>query len=211
MELQLDFSSHLPQRYLPSFDRIVSLLTQTVPDFPRGGAMLTRQGKGTFVIKVYDKTKAEKLMGKKIEYYYEGDKSQKKVSIPIQERKKKDQYVNPKYITMTGFDRFPAEQISNEQIDRALSNFGKILVPTQDVYGGDIFLTGKKKVRLDLDKGEDIPREFFIEFSTNGKKFNTSIRVFYKDQPYFCKKCMVKHIGDCPEWRKMKEEEAKVK
>ena len=120
MELQLDFSSHLPQRYLPSFDRIVSLLTQTVPDFPRGGAMLTRQGKGTFVIKVYDKTKAEKLMGKKIEYYYEGDKSQKKVSIPIQERKKKDQYVNPKYITMTGFDRFPAEQISNEQIDRGL-------------------------------------------------------------------------------------------
>ena len=80
MDLQIDFAAFLPQMYLPTYDKVISLLTQTVPDFPRGGAMLTRVGKGVFSIKVYDKTKAEKLLGKKIEYYYEGDKSTKNLT-----------------------------------------------------------------------------------------------------------------------------------
>ena len=78
MDLQIDFAAFLPQMYLPTYDKVISLLTQTVPDFPRGGAMLTRAGKGVFSIKDFDKTKAEKMLGKRIEYYYEEGKSTKK-------------------------------------------------------------------------------------------------------------------------------------
>ena len=210
MELQIDFSQHLPKHLTPGYDKVVSLLTQTVSEWPRGSAMLTRENKGIFSIKLWDKTKAEKLVGKKIEFYYEGDKSAKKVTVTIEDKPKFLKYQNPKYITMTGFNRFPAEKVSNEQLDQILKNYGDIIVPTQDVFA-DLFLTGKKKVRIDLNKGMDLPRNLFIEFSDSGRKFSTSIRCFYKDQPYLCKRCSEQHVGDCPEWLKEKFENEKVK
>ena len=211
MELVLDFSAHLPEHLTPSYNKVVSLLTQTVSEFPRGAAMLTKERKGVFVIKVWDKSKGEKLLGKKVEYYYEEEKSNKKVTIFIQERSKSMRFVNPKYVTMTGLNFFPASQVTNEQLDKILSNFGEILVPTQDVFA-NIFLTGKKKVRIDLTKEKDIPRELFVEFESEaGKKHSTSIRCFYKGQPYQCKRCRVKHTGDCPEWIEEKNQKEKVK
>ena len=69
----MDFPSFLPQIYLPTYHKVISPLTHTVPDYPRGGAMVTRAGKGVFSIKVYDKNKVRKLLGKKLGYYYEGD------------------------------------------------------------------------------------------------------------------------------------------
>ena len=43
---------------------------------------------------------------------------------------------------MTGFDRYPLDK---KDIDNALRAFGKILVSTDDVYRGNIYLTGKKE------------------------------------------------------------------
>ena len=211
MELQLDFSSHLPEHLTPGYDKVVSLLTQTVPQWPRGAAMLTRERKGIFNIKIWDKSKAALLLGQKVEYYYEGDKSSKKVSVKIQERPKNMRYKNPKYVTMMGFDRYPAEKISNEQLDTILSNYGSLIVRTQDVFA-DVFLTGKKKARIDLNKDLDIPRDMFAEFSgEDGKKFSITIRTYYKEQPYLCKRCRVNHVGDCPEWVAQKLENERVK
>ena len=108
---------------------------------------------------------------------------------------------------MTGFNRYPLDQLDNKDIDNTLSAFGRIIVPTGDVYGGNFFLTGKKKVKIDLNQGKTIPRDLFIEFKTDkGKTHSTSIRTYYKGQPYYCKRCSVKHVGDCPEWLKDKEE-----
>ena len=109
MDLQLDFSTVLPEHLTPNFNKVVTILTQTLSDFPRGGAMLTKERRGVYAIKVYDKTKAEKLLGKKVEYYFEGDKSTKKVVITIQQKPAHFRYKNPKYVTMVGFDKFPTE------------------------------------------------------------------------------------------------------
>ena len=105
MELQIDFTQSLPQHLAPNFDKVVSLLTQTVKEFPRGSALLTRGRKGVFEIKIWDKTRGEKLLGKKIDYYYEGDKSQKKVTVQIEQKPVSLRYKNPRYITITGFER----------------------------------------------------------------------------------------------------------
>ena len=212
MDLQLDFSTVLPEHLTPNFNKVVTILTQTLSDFPRGGAMLTKERRGVYAIKVYDKTKAEKLLGKKVEYYFEGDKSTKKVVITIQQKPAHFRYKNPKYVTMVGFDKFPAEKIENSQLDKILSAFGTIIVPTDDVYAADIFLTGKKKCRIDLDKEVDIPRDLFVEFAAEpDKKHGTSIRVFYKDQPYFCRRCSERHVGNCPEWEIEQSEKQTVK
>ena len=211
MDLILDFGAQLTEHLAPSYNKVVSLLTQTVPEFPRGAAMLTKEKKGVFGLKIWDKSRAEKLLNKKVVYYYEEGKSNKNITVEIQERPKSQRFVNPKYVTMVGFNFFPASEITNEKLDKILTNFGNMIVPTQDVYA-EVFLTGKKKVRIDLTKGKDIPREFFFEFeSENGKKHSTSIRCFYKGQPFHCKTCEEKHTGDCPVWLEEKRQKEKVR
>ena len=67
-------------------------------------------------------------------------------------------------------------------------------------------------MRIDLNKGKEIPRELFADFMTQeGKKHSVSLRCFYKDQPYICKRCKVEHIGDCPEWLNERAQKEKVK
>ena len=211
MEYVLDFSAHLPQHLTPSYDKVVTLLNQTVTSWVKGSAMLTRGQKGVYIIKVWDKLKGEALLGKSVDFYYEGDKSKKKVQVFIQEKPKFHKYNNPRYVTMIGFSNSPADKIENSQIDKVLENFGDIIIPTDDVYA-DIFLTGKKKARVDLKEGKNIPRDLFVEFtSDDGIKRSISVRCFYRDQPYLCKTCKVKHIGDCPEWTKKKYEREQSK
>ena len=159
MDLQIDFSAVLPEHLTPNFNKVVSILTQTLPDFPRGGAMLTKERKGLYSIKVYDKAKAENLLGKKIEYFFD-DKSSKKVVLTIQEKPRIFRFKNPKYVTLLGFDRFPADKMENSQIDKILERFGKILVPTNDVYAAEIFLTGKKSVGLIWTGGRTFPATY---------------------------------------------------
>ena len=143
MELQLDFSKHLPEHLTPSFDRVVTILTQTLPEWPRGTCLLTKERKGIFGIKLWDKSKGETLLGKKIDYFWKGDKFQDKISVYIRARPKLLRYTKPKYVTLVGFNDFPADKISNETLDTILKNFGDIIIPTSDVFAG-MFLTGKK-------------------------------------------------------------------
>ena len=210
MDLIIDFGAHLPKHLVPSYDKVVSLLTQTVAEWPRGSAMLTKEDKGVYAIKIWDKAKAEKLLNKKFEYYYEETKSNKKVTVTIDQKPKFTKYVNPKYVTLMGFNTSPADQLKNEQIDRILSGFGEIIVPTEDVFA-EIFMTGKKKVRIDLNKGKEIPRDLHIQFDSEaGKTFNITLRSYYKNQPYHCRRCKQGHVGDCPEWTKDKMEKEQL-
>ena len=144
MEFELDFSAFLASHLCPKYTKVVSLLNQTVTQWPKGSAMLTGS-KGVYTIKVWDEKKGEKLLGQKVEYFYDGDKSAKSVKVTIKQKPKYQRYTNPKYITIVGFDRSPAELLTNEKIDSILGQFGDIIVPTQDVYA-ESFLTGKKKL-----------------------------------------------------------------
>ena len=149
MNLQLNFADYLPTHLCPSYTKVVSLLNQTVAEWPKGSAMLTGN-RGVFTIKLWDKSKGEKLVGKKVEYFYEGEASTKSVK---QEKPTYLRYVNPKYITLVGFERTPADLLIDDNIDRVLKEFGTIINTTQDVFAEN-FLTGKKKLRLDLNKGK---------------------------------------------------------
>ena len=198
MELMVDFSQHLPKHMIPPYRKMVSLLTQTVPEFTKGAAMLTQGRNGVFFLKVYDKIKGNSLIGRKIDYFPDEDRNAS-VTVLIQEKKQvNQQYKNAKNITLVGFERFPANQIENHQLDEILKKHGNIINKTEDVYS-DVFLTGKKKVRVDLCKGFDLPRIFHIEFTnTDGYRRSATIRTYYTDQPYFCERCQATHVTKCP-------------
>ena len=210
MELELNFANFLSTHLCPSYSKVVSLLNQTVSQWPRGAAMLTGN-RGVYTIKVWDKTKGEKLIGQKVEYFYEGERSKTSIKVAIKEKPSYQRYVNPKYVTIMGFDRSPAEGITNDNIDKVMQQFGDIIVPTQDVYAEN-FLTGKKKLRIDLSKGKEIPRDFHMLWETpTGKPLTVSLRLYYRDQPYHCKRCTEQHVGDCPKFIAEKEEKQEVK
>ena len=87
MELLIDVGSLLPKHQVPSYNKMVTLLTQTCPEFTKGAALLLKDNqRGTFTIKVWDKEKGKKLIGKKVDYYFEGDSSNKKVGLIIEEK-----------------------------------------------------------------------------------------------------------------------------
>ena len=197
MELMIDFSQFLPKHLIPPYRKMVSLLTQTVPEFTRGAAMLTQGRNGIFYPKVFDKVKGNSLIGRKINFYPEDDKNTV-VSVPIQEKKVSQRYKNAKNITLVGFDRFPANQVENSQLDEIFKRHGTIINNTEDIYS-EVFLTGKKKVRIDLCNGSEIPRVFHFEFTNrDGYKRSATVRTYYQDQPYFCDRCTATHVGKCP-------------
>ena len=72
------------------------------------------------------------IVRKKLEYYFKCNKSTKKVTIHIQKKKWQDRYKKRQYITMTGSDRYPLDQLNIKDIENTLSAFGKILVATDD-------------------------------------------------------------------------------
>jgi len=87
----------------------------------------------------------EKLLGKKDRVILRRGHINKKGNNTHSGEKKEDRYTNAQYITMTGFGRYPLDQLDNKDIDNTLSAFGKIVVPTDDVYGGNITSQKKRK------------------------------------------------------------------
>ena len=141
MELMIDFSQFLPKHLIPPYHKMVSLLTQTVPEFTRGAAMLTQGRNGIFYLKVFDKVKGNSLIGRKINFYPDDEKNMV-VSVPIQEKKVNMRYKNAKNITLVGFERFPANQVENSQLDEIFKRHGTLINNTEDIYS-EVFLTGK--------------------------------------------------------------------
>ena len=62
MDLILDFGSVLPEHLTPSYGKVVSLVVQTIPEFQKGAAMLTKEKRDIFAIKIWDKVKADKTL-----------------------------------------------------------------------------------------------------------------------------------------------------
>ena len=61
-------------------------------------------------------------------------RSQKCVKVAIQEKVRTKKWTKPWYVTLMGFDREPADTLSNNKVDNLLSQFGTIIEPTQDVF-----------------------------------------------------------------------------
>ena len=213
IEYLLDFTAYLPQKQCPKLNEVQTLLNCSVTDLPRGNIIIQHQV-GKFTLKVHDDKKGKALENKKVNYFLPGD-SEGKFPIKVQIVKKTDRkrYVNPKYVNIWGtYDSEIGGFITNEALTKIYSEYGTIIVPVQDVFdlNENVWSIDKKNFRIDLDNGKHIPRNCPIEYTTKeGKLLKATLRTTYKDQPYFCRRCVEDHDGDCPMWlenrRRLKE------
>ena len=213
LEYLLDFTAYLVQKQCPKLHEVQTLLNCSVKDLPRGN-MILQQQTGKYTLRVHDSEKGKALEGTTVTYWLPGDAEGKRpIKVKIVKKPQRQIYTKPKYVNIWGVHESEIGNfITNDQLTKIFSSYGTILEPvtdvidlTQNVWGID-----KKNFRIDLNKGKHIPRKCPVEYtSTDGKLTKTSLRITYKDQPYFCKKCIEEHEGDCPKWlesqKRMKE------
>ena len=131
----MDFANFLPTHRCPPYAKVVSLLNQTVSQWPKGAAMLTGN-RGIYTIKLWDKAKGLQLIGKK------------------------------RRVCLRRWERF--------------NNLAQSLYQQQMYLYAENFLTGKNKLRIDLDQGKDIPRDFHMQVETEtGRSLTVSLRLFF--------------------------------
>ena len=151
------------------------------------------------------------MENRRINYFLPGDKEGKKtLSITIKKREQK--WLNPKYVTIWGTYKADLDGVlTNAALTKLLEKYGTILEPVEDVFdlSENAWSIDQKKCRLDLDKELHVPRNCPIEVTTNEGTRKGTLRITYKDQPYYCRRCTGDHVGDCPKWladRKREEE-----
>ena len=215
IEYVLDFTPYIPQRDCPKLHEVQTLLNCCVTDLPRGN-MILQQQVGKFTLRVHDNIKGKALENKIVTYFLPGDKEGKRpVNLQIVKKPERKRYVNPKYVNIWGtYDSEIGGFISNEALTKIFSEYGTIIIPVQDVYdlNENVWSIDKKNFRIDLDKGKHIPRSCPVEYKTGeGKIIKASLRTTYKDQPYFCRRCVKEHPGDCPVWLENKKRMAEIK
>ena len=215
LEFVLDFTSALPEKQVPKLMEVRTLLSCSVNDLPRGNLVI-QQKPEVFVLKVHDNDKGKALDNKIIKYFLPGDSEGKKpIEIKIAKREFRKKFINPKYVTVWGtYDSEIGGFITNEALTTIFGEYGTILEPVQDVFdlNEHVWSLDKKKFRIDLDRQTHIPRSCPVEVTTKaGKNISATIRITYKDQPYFCRRCIKEHAGDCPVWLQGKIREQEIR
>lgn len=208
-EFEINWRSVLPPQLAPDIKSLRNLITAQLHGCWKQGTMLYETGFNTRIYKflLYDEAFVEKIKGKAIKH----EASDKKVySVKIHEvTKAQSKYKNPKNVTITGVQFSDLVLLENAGFDQFFGEYGKIINETQDVYHRDdeTFTTGKKRLRIDLEK--EIPRSIQMSIEVDdGRVISGRITVYYAGQKYFCKRCDSHHVGDCPQFIRMKEEKA---
>ena len=213
IEYLLDFTAHLPQKQCPKLNEVQTVLNCSVTDLPRGNIIIQQQV-GKFTLRVHDNKKGKDIENTVVNYYLPGDSEGKRpIKVKIVKKTERKRYVNPKYVNIWGtYDSEIGGFITNEALTKIFSEYGSIIIPVQDVYdlNENVWSIDKKNFRIDLDKDKHIPRSCPIEYTTQeGKIIKATLKLTYKDQPYFCRRCVEEHGGDCPVWlenkRRLKE------
>jgi len=211
----IDFTMALAQKQVPKLNEVQTLLNCSVTDLPRGNIII-QQRPGMFMLRVFDNEKGKALENKKVTHFLPGDKLGKNpIVVYIRKKQARPRYVNPKYITVWDTSSSGlAGYVTNEMLTNFFKKYGTILEPVQDVnvLSENVWALDKKKFRIDLDQQIHIPRKCPIEVITKaGEKVNGDLRVTYKDQPYFCRRCVKEHGGDCPKWMEDKQRLEEIK
>lgn len=199
LEYTLDFTSVLPQKHTPRLNEVQTWLTCTVNELMMGN-MVIQIKPGIFILIVRDDAKGKKLENRSINYFLPGDTLGKKpIPVVIKKREQRKKWVNPKYVTIWGtYKADLGGVLTNKALTKFFENYGTILEPVEDVFDltENVWSIDKKKCRIDLDKELNIPRNCPIEVPVdNGTKKGT-LRITYKDQPYYCRRCTDEHVGD---------------
>lgn len=207
-EFMLDFTVKLQKHELPTYQKVSSCYAQTLLSAPLN--IMFRQTKpGVFILQTFNEKDTKKIEGKFITYEYKNKKQERQINVHFKKLPKYKFYSNAKWIKIDWVQDSGLRFAENSIFDNFLGKFGTIIEPTVDDRNELGMLNGRKKARLDLDKGVDIDRISWIEAEVmiDGVKRNAKgkVKVFYQDQPVLCKNCQVSHVGKCPE--KIKEEE----
>ena len=202
IEYTIDFTHALPQKLAPRLNEVQTWLNCNVTAIGRGNIIIQIRP-GVFTLKVHDDAKGKSLENLKLNYFLPGDTLGKNpVVITILKREPIKKWVNPKFITTWGVHKEDLDGVvTNKILNQYMEKYGTILEPVEDVLdlSTDSWALDKKKCRVDLDKELDIPRLLPIEMrDKNGEFEKGTIRIIYKDQPWFCGRCKNLHPRDCP-------------
>ena len=199
IEYTIDFTAVLPQKLTPRLNEVQTWLNCSVQDIGRGNIIIQIRP-GIFILRIHNDQKGKDLENRVVNYYLPGDtEGEKTVTMTIRKREHRKKWVNPRYVTIWGVHKADlGDVLSNKTLTKFLEKYGTILEPVEDVIdlSENAWSLDKKKVRIDLDKELDIPRNCPIEVTTA----DGSLRVTYRDQPYYCRRCTADHVGDCPKW-----------
>ena len=214
IEFTLDFTKWVTEQHLPTYKQALAEYLQC-GIYPNKISFRGKK-KGVYCITVFDEIDAAKLEGKNILYRY-GHKLLKDVKVRFERQPPWKFLRNPKWLTVDGLPDTGLILVTNESLDNFFSQYGVIIVPTQDDREEHGIMNGRKKLRIDLNTGISIPRNLEItmrvaEMEQEGgdQVFATGkVRIFYKDQPVWCRECAQYHTTRCPE-REVREAKAKV-
>ena len=201
-EFKLDFTIHLLRSDLPTYKQVVASYSETIQGAPID-VLFRKQKDGVFIIKTSNEKDEKKLECSSLTYYY-GKKQEKQIKVRFQKLPKFQLYTNPKWVTLDWIEDSGLRYAENTFFDEYFSKYGTIIKTTHDDKNELGMKNGKKKIRLDLDKGENIPRVNWLEAKIvleDGTEKTTKgkIKVYYSNQPIFCKLCKIEHEGKCPE------------
>lgn len=216
VEFKLDFQVHLLKADLPTYKQALTAYVNTVQGAPLDINFRT-QRPGIYVIKTSSDKDAKKLENKHVTYYY-GKKQDKQVKVKFEKLPKFQIFTDPKWVTIDWVEDSGLRYTDNDFFDNFLKEYGTIIQPTHDDKNEMGMKNGRKKARIDLDKGLNIKRVQWLEADVileDGatKHVKGKVKIFYSNQPVFCKDCEGEHQGKCPEQIKkealLKEYEAK--
>ena len=202
IEYTIDFTPFLPQKQAPKLNEVQTWLNCNISDIGRGNIIIQNKP-GVFILKVHDDAKGQSLENRKVKYFLPGDTEGKKpVIITITRREWRKKWVNPKYVSIWGVYKAELDEVlTNKQLTKHLEMYGTILEPVEDVLDlsdDSSWALDKKKCRIDLDKGDHIPRNLHLEIPSDDGIVKGTLRITYKDQPWYCRRCVLDHDGECP-------------
>ena len=208
-EYKLDFTLHLQKCDLPSYQKASAAYTQTVPSAPLK-IEFRQQRPGIFIVKTFNEPDAQKLMDKYVTYYY-GKNEMNQVKVFLIKLPKFKFYSNAKWVSFDWLNDGNLRFVKNNQLDDFLSEYGDVIVNVEEEKNEFGMLNGRRKARIDLNKGKHMERvqwlEFEVELEDGSKqKAKGKVKIFYQGQPVFCKRCSKDHDKKCP--AQIKEEES---
>ena len=208
-EFKIDYTIYLQRADLPTYQKATSAYNQTIPNAPMG-VEFRQQRPGIFIVKTFNEADALKLENASITFYY-GKNEHKQIKVSLVKMPKYKFYSNPKWISFDWLNDGNLRYVKNSDLDGFLENYGTIIEKVVDEKNEYGMLNGRRKARIDMNKGTNIERIKWLEFDVmieNGEvhKAKGKVKIYYQGQPVFCKRCSKEHISKCP--AKIKEEES---
>ena len=210
--------SGVVKQYIPRYN--VAITEYLQQGFPSD--IIFRQKKpGLFIITLNKEVDLKRIEGKKLLYKYGKDKKNE-TTIRFEKMEPFQFLQNPKWVTIDGIMDSGLRLAENSEFDQQMKTFGRLLVPTHDDTEENGVKNGRKKLRLDMYPGVTIQRWQTLQCRVKSQEVSYvdrptlpvyaqgKVKIFYRDQPVFCKGCRIDHIGRCPV-REQEEYVAKVK